>query len=239
MTSRRLLLALTLLTSVLLPFAVAGEEVLRLQSGREVPLSDGTLRSGEAQTLLQEAEDFLKQGRLDLARDNCQAIRAKGNGVFVPEITSLLARIEEVERSSFVVLRNGQLYKGKLQGTLRSDHLGIQGRRDIPLWSIKRIEAEYFINYSQVTKTYYVLTLLEVQFRDASSARARITEEVVLQVEEEGGTVRKAVVGYPYVLLHKRGMSQKFPQMIQDRVSKIVVYPALYEGETPLPREQR
>lgn len=216
----------------LMPLRVAGQETLFLQSGREVPLRrDGRLEDAYAKMLLREAGTFLNQGRLDFARDNCQALLAKGDETVKRAVTALLERIEEVETSSLIILKNGQTFKGKLRVSLRSDHLGIGERRSIPLWKIRQIAAEYFIDYSLVTKTYYVVTVLEVQLRNAPLAKSRLTEEVTIEVEQEDGTVRSAIIGYPYVLLRKHQMGDAFPQMIRDRVSKIVVYPALYEGD--------
>ncbi|MFQ5872246.1 MAG: hypothetical protein ACE5JL_00390 [Dehalococcoidia bacterium] len=240
MTFRTLLLPLPLFVALaLMPWRVAGETTLRLQSGRELPLSGGRLRFEYAQTLLREAEDFLNQGRLDLARDNCQVLLAKGDATLAPEATSLMARIDEIERSSFVVLKNGQTFKGKLHVKLRSSQLGVGERREIPLWKIKRIEVDYLIKYSLVSRTNYVVTILDVQFRDAPPMRTRLTEEIIIKVAEEDGVVRRVVLGYPYELLRKEGMGKRFPQMIQDRVSKVVVYPVLYEGEGPRSGEER
>ena len=148
---------------------------------------------------------------------------------------SLSRRIDEVERSSVVVLKNGRSLKGRLRARIRSDQLGLAGREEIPLWRIEKIEAEYVISYSLVTKTFYLLTLLDIRFRDQPPARTTITEEILLEVEADDGSVTVAPLGYPYELLRKDLMGDRIAEVVQDRIGEVIVCPALRDGTPPGP----
>ncbi len=105
----------------------------------------------------------------------------------------------------------------------------------MPLWRIKRLRMNYLINYSQVTKTFYLLTELRIDFRDRSKVTTQITEEVTIEIEEADGSLRRAVLGYPSTLLRKDEMGASMPEMIKDRVSMIAVYSSLQGGEPLVP----
>lgn len=205
-------------------------EILRLASGRELVLDRGRLRPGESGSLLQEAERFLMRGRLDLAEDNRRAVSDRGDPALADAAASLSRRIDEVERSSVVVLKNGRSLKGRLRAKIRSDQLGLPAREEIPLWRIEKIEAEYVISYSLVTKTFYLLTLLDIRFRGQPPAKTTITEEILLEVEADDGSVIAAPLGYPYELLRKELMGDRVAEVVQDRIGMVIVYSALQDG---------
>lgn len=228
MTVPNCILIVLIVLYMLLPLESSGESVHRMRSGRELPLRDGMLRPADLRLLLQEAQNFIRQGRLDLALDNCHTVRTLGHHTLRPEANVLLARIDRIERSSVVELNNGVNFQGKIRINLRSDQLGLPERRRIPIWEIQRIEAEYLLQYSQVTKTYYILTRLEVGFRDASMVRVGLTEEILIEIEKPDTGVQQAAIGYPYQLLRKSYLDTAFPRLINDRVAKIVIHPALY-----------
>lgn len=212
--------------------------VLRLKSGREMLLDRGRLRPGESESLLQEAERFLVSGRLDLAEDNRRAVSDLGSPALADAAASLSKRIDNVERSSVVVLKDGRSLKGRLHARIRSDQLGLPGRDEIPLWRIEKVEAEYVISYSLVTKTFYLLTLLDIRFRGQPPEKTTLTEEILLEVEADDGTVSAAPLGYPYELLRKELMGDRVAEVVQDRIGEVIVYPALRDGAPSEPAGQ-
>lgn len=206
-------------------------ETIRLKSGREVQMVDGRVPEKVGEEIYREAERFLKKGRLDLAGEHYQFLLDRGKGDIVSRAKAAQGEVRRIEYGSFVVLRNGRVFKGKVRADLRSDLFGLEGRQEIPLWQVEEIVAEYHPGYSFVSGTFYPLTLLEIKLRDRELQTSKITGEVEFVVEAADGLVTKAVLGKAYQLFRPEGLAKQLQAAITDRIIKIVVYPDLRRPE--------
>lgn len=205
------------------------------------PLQDGALASqGLAPPEPQEAEQprsnakllataraYLKQGHPEVARGFCYLIQRETDGTLNPDVAALMDQIETIERSTFATLKNGEEIAGRFLVRLRCDQLGLESREAISLAEIKRIHAHYVVTRSKLSRAAYIETLLNIQFRDGAPCRTSITEEIAVLVEQRDGAFRTIALGYPFELISPSTLNEKFPSVIQDRISRIVVYAAL------------
>src|SRR5574341_1394062 len=160
-----------------LQFAPLAAETVRLRSGKEVEIIDGALTAKGAEEVLSEASDWLKKGRLDYAREYWKLLAEKGRGAPASRARAEQARLHNIEYKSFILLRGGRNLTGKIKADLRMDLLGLEGQQEVPIWTIEEIIAEYHPGVSQVSKTYYPLTLLEIKFRGQKLKSSRIARE--------------------------------------------------------------
>jgi hypothetical protein len=200
---------------------------VRLSTGREVHLVEGRIRAADARALYREASEFLQAGRLEPVYEAAQLLTAKGEPVIADEARRLLASAEEIDFSSVVVLRSGAQITGRIRTPLRSDRLGLEGKEDIPFWKVERIEAEYLINYSAVSKTFYPYTLVEVRFRGGSSATGRLAAESELLLERRDGSLARLFLGLPFELLREGELARRVEQQSKERVGRVLVYSGL------------
>jgi len=201
-----------LITAMLLAVPVAAEQGTYRQTDREV---------------LQTAQAFLKQGDLKRTREICHLVQGMGDEALTREVTNLMHEIDEIERSSVATLTDGQIVAGRFRLKLRGDQLGLRTREMIPMGEIRRIDVDYVVSHSKSSQTSYIETLLNIQFRDAAPVNTNLTEEISILVEENDGGFRKIILGYPYELLSRSDLDEEYPQVIRDRVSRIVVYGGL------------
>jgi len=206
-------------------------ETVTLRSGKEVEIIDGQLPEKVAAELYREAEDLLKKGRLDLAGDYWQLIVERAKGGAITRARAAQEKIGKVEYGSFVVLGNGKILRGKVRAFLRADLLGLEGKEEIALWRLEEIVAEYHPGYSQVSKTFYPLTLLEIKFRDGELKAARITGEVEFMVEGADGAVVRALLGKEYEVLRDGDLGGQLQAMTTERITKVLIYPDLKRAE--------
>ena len=202
-------------------------ETVQLGRGREVEIIDGKVPQQMAEELFHAAADLIKKGNIETARDYWKLLVEKGPGDMPARVRTAQARIAEIERQSFVVLRDGSVVKGKISTALRTDLLGFEGKDDIPSALIKEISAEYHPGYSRVSRTFYPLTLLEVIFRSGEVKHSRITGQIELSVETDGSALKKVVLGKDYEILRPDNLARQIEAMTSDRVIKIVIYPNL------------
>lgn len=202
-------------------------ETVRLRSGREVEIIDGTLPKKMAKEIYREADDLMRNGRLDLADDYLRLILDRARGTVVSQARAAQEKARKIEYGSFVVLRNSEVLRGKVQAHLRAHLLGLEGKDKIPLWEVEEITAEYHAGFSRVTKTFYPLTILEIKLRNRGIQTSRITGEIEFVVEKEGGPVIRAVLGKAYELLRDRDLAGQIEAMTNDRIIKVVIYPDL------------
>lgn len=219
-------LILGVLSVVYQAFPLMGETV-RLKSGRKVELIDGKLQKKVAEEIYREAEGLMKKGRLDLTSDYLQLILNRAKGRVVSQARAAQEKARKIEYGSFVVLRNSEVRKGKVQAHLRADLLGLEGKDKIPLWDIEEIVAEYHVGFSRVTKTFYPMTILEIKSRNRGIQTSRITGEIEFVVKKEDGSVVKEVLGKAYELLRDRDLARQIDAMTEDRIIKVVIYPDL------------
>ncbi|MBI4487592.1 MAG: hypothetical protein HY694_00780 [Deltaproteobacteria bacterium] len=206
-------------------------ETVRLKSGREVEIIDGKIAEEVAGELYREAEGLLKKGRLDLASEYWQLLVEKGRGSAVSQAKATQEKIRKIEYESLILLRNGNVFRGRISVDLRTDLLGLEGKGAIPLWQLEEIVAEYHPGYSQVSKTFYPLTVLEIRFRGGELKTARITREIEFLVEGVDGSVARAVLGKEYEILRSTDLARQLDGMVNDRITKIVIYPGLERPE--------
>lgn len=200
---------------------------IRLSSGREIALVDGRIRPDDARGLYQEASELLRAGRLEQVYEVARLLVAKGHSAVAEEARRLLASAEEIDFSSIVVLRSGARMTGRIRTPLRSDRLGLEGKEDIPFWKVERIEAEYLINYSAVSKTFYPYTLVEVKFRGGSSATGRLADESELLLEQRDGSLARLFLGLPFELFREGELARRVEQQSKERVGRVLVYSGL------------
>lgn len=206
-------------------------ETVTLRSGKEVEIIDGQVPEKVAAELYRETEGLLKRGRLDLASDYWRLIVERAKGSVVTRARASLEKIAQAEYGSFVVLGNGEILKGKIKAFLRADLLGLEGKEEIPLWRLEEIVAEYHPGYSQVSKTFYPLTLLEIKFRAGELKASRITGEVEFMVEGADGSVVRALLGKEYEVLRTEDLGGQIQAMTTERITKVVIYPDLKRPE--------
>lgn len=200
---------------------------IRLSTGREIYLVEGRIRPDDARALYQEASELLRVGRLEQVYEAARLLVAKGDSTVADEGRRLLASGEEVDFSSVVVLGNGARMTGRIKTPLRSDRLGLEGKEEIPFWKVERIEVEYLINYSAVSKTFYPYTLVEVRFRGGSSATGRLAAESELLLERRDGSVARLFLGLPFELLREGELARRVEQQSKERVGRVLVYSGL------------
>ncbi len=123
------------------------------------------------------------------------------------------------------------MLKGKIRADLRADLLGLEGKEEIPLWRLEEIVAEYHPGYSQVSKTLYPLTLLEIKFRAGELKASRITSQIEFVVEAADGSVVKALLGKEYEVLRTGDLGGQLQAMTTERITKVVIYPDLKRPE--------
>lgn len=219
-------LMLGALSVVYQAFPLMGETV-RLRSGREVEIIDGTLPKKTAEEIYREADDLMRNGRLDLADDYLRLILDRARGAVVSQARAAQEKARRIEYGSFVVLRNSEVLRGKIRAHLRAHLLGLEGKDKIPLWDVEEIVAEYHAGFSRVTKTFYPMTILEIKLRNRGIQTSRITGEIEFVVEKEGGSVIRAVLGKTYELLREQDLGGQIEAMTKDRIIKVVIYPDL------------
>jgi uncharacterized protein (DUF2249 family) len=200
---------------------------IRLKSGQEVEIIDGKIPEKVAENLYHEAEALFKKGRLDLAREYWQLLVEKAQGAVLAHAEASLKRAQTVEFSSFVILRNDQVLRGRVKADLRMDLVGLEGKDEIPLWEVVELIAEYHVGYSQVSKTFYPLTILEIRLRDHKMQTSRITREVEFVIEGEDGSATRAYLGKSYEILRPDHLNEQIEQLAADRILKVVIYPLL------------
>lgn len=205
---------------------------IRLSSGREIALVDGRIRPDDARGLYQEATEFLRVGQLEQVYEAARVLMASGDSAIAAEARRLLASAEEVGFSSVIVLQSGARVTGRIKTPLRSDRLGLEGKEEIPLWKVEWIEAEYLINYSAVSKTLYPYTVIQVKFREGSSATGRLADESELLLERRDGSLSRLFLGLPFELLQEGELARRVEQQSKERVARVLVYTGL---ATPTP----
>jgi len=212
---------------LLLQFSPLVAETVLLRSGKEVEIIDGALSAKGAEEVLREASDWLKKGRLDYAREYWKLLTEKGRGTPASRAKAEQQRLHNVEYKSFILLRDGKILTGKIKADLRTDLLGLEDKQEVPIWAIEEIVAEYHPGYSQVSKTYYPLTLLEIKFRGQKLKSSRITQELEFTIEEEKGPVTRAILGKEYEILRPNDLGEQLNTLTKGRILKIVIYPNL------------
>lgn len=210
-----------------LQFSPLAAETVRLRSGKEVEIIDGALTAKGAEEVLREASDWLKKGRLDYAREYWKLLTEKGRGTPASRAKAEQARLHNIEYKSFILLSDGKILTGKIKADLRMDQLGLEGQQEVPIWAIEEIIAEYHPGLSQVSKTYYPLTLLEIKFRGQKLKASRITRELEFTVEAENGPVTRAILGKEYEILRPNNLGEQLETLTKGRILKIVIYPNL------------
>lgn len=216
---------------ILFPLSPVAAETVVLRSGKAVEIIDGALPETAAEEVQREASDWLKKGRLDYALETWQLLAEKGKGAAAARAVSAQERIPKIEYGSSVILKNGKLITGKVKANLRSDLLGLEGKEEIPIWQIEEIIAEYHPGYSQVSKTYYPLILLEIKLRGQQLKTSRITQEVTFVVEGGDGSVTKAILGKEYEVLRPQDLGGQMETLTADRILKVVIYPEIRKFE--------
>ena len=230
MSGARFFAAAFFVTLFLQPPPLLGE-TLRLRSGKEFQIIDGKVSEKETEEIFREAEEMLQGGRLDIAGEYWQMVIDRGRGTLVSRAKSAQARLPKIEYGSLLLLRNGEIFKGKIQANLRADLLGLEGREEIPIWRVEEIVAEYHPGYSFVSKTFYPLTLLEIKFRGSELKSARITGEVEFVVHTADGRVKRGLLGKEYQVLNPDDLVGQLSAMTADRISKVVIYPDIKRAE--------
>ncbi len=210
-----------------LQFSPLAAETVRLRSGNEVEIIDGALTAKGADEVLREASDWLKKGRLDYAREYWKLLTEKGRGTPASRAKAEQARLHNIEYKSFILLRGGKILTGKIKADLRTDLLGLEGQQEVPIWAIEEIVAEYHPGVSQVSKTYYPLTLLEIKFRGQELKASRIARELEFTIETENGHATKAILGKDYEILRPNDLGEQIDRLTNGRILKIVIYPNL------------
>jgi hypothetical protein len=210
-----------------LQFSPLPAETVRLRSGNEVEIIDGALTAKGADDVLREASDWLKKGRLDYAREYWKLLTEKGRGTPASRAKAEQERLHNIEYKSFIVLRDGKTFTGRIKADLRMDQLGLDGQQEVPIWAIEEIVAEYHLGFSQVSKTYYPLTLLEIKFRGQKLKASRIAQELEFTIEEEKGPVTRAILGKDYEILRPNNLGEQIETLTNGRILKIVIYPNL------------
>lgn len=219
------------LVALLSPPPFLPAETVTLRSGKEFQIMDGRVSVKDTEEIFREAEEMLKGGRLDIAGEYWQLVIDRGNGALVAKAKSARARLPGIEYGSFLLLRSGEVLKGKIQANLRADLLGLEGREELPIWRVEEIVAEYHPGYSFVSKTFYPLTLLEVRFRGSELKSARITGEVEFVVHTADGRVKRGLLGKEYQVLNPDDLVGQLSAMTADRISKVVIYPDIKRAE--------
>lgn len=210
-----------------LQFSPLAAETVRLKSGIEVEIIDGALTAKGADDVLREASDWLKKGRLDYAREYWTLLTEKAKGTPASRAKAEQARLHNIEYKSFILLRGGKTLTGKIKADLRTDLLGLEGQQEVPIWAIEEIVAEYHPGVSQVSKTYYPLTLLEIKFRAQELKASRIARELEFTIETENGHATKAILGKDYEILRPNNLGEQIDTLTNGRILKIVIYPNL------------
>lgn len=210
-----------------LQFSPLPAETVRLRSGTEVEIIDGALTAKGADDVLREASDWLKKGRLDYAREYWKLLTEKGRGTPASRAKAEQERLHNIEYKSFIVLTDGKILTGKIKADLRTDRLGLEGQQEVPIWAIEEIVAEYHPGLSQVSKTYYPLTLLEIKFRGQKLQASRIAQELEFTIEAENGLATSAILGKDYEILRPNNLGEQLETLTSGRVLKIVIYPNL------------
>lgn len=223
----------TLTFAIVILFQVTSvrAETIVLRSGNPVEIIDGRLTVKGSEEVLREASDWLKKGRLDYAREYWNLLAEKGKGEAVAKAQTAHQRVQNIEYESFIVLGTRKVVKGKVSASLRSDWLGLEGKEEIPLWQVEEIAAEYHPGLSQVSKTFYPLTLLEIKLRGKKLQGAKSTAEIEFIVETPGGAVEKATLGKVYQLLRPEDLDKQIDAATRDRIIKVVIYPGLTAPE--------
>lgn len=202
-----------------------------LRSGREVEIIDGALHPKAAETVLREASDWLKKGRLDYAREYWKLLIEKAKDAPAARAKAAEERVRNAEYESFIILRKGKTFTGKVTANLRHDLLGLEGKEAIPIWQVEEITAEYHPGLSQVSKTYYPLTLLEIKLRGHKLQTVRINREIEFSVETADGSVNKTILGKSYEILRPEDLSGQIEAATSDRIVKVVIYPSIRTPE--------
>ena len=114
---------------------------------------------------------------------------------------------------------------------MRADLLGLEGKEEISIWQLDEIVAEYHPGFSQVSKTYYPLTLLEIRFRGQKMKGSRISREIEFAVEAEDGSVTKALLGKDYEILRPQNVGEQMEALTADRILKVIIYPDIRKPE--------
>lgn len=215
----------------LFQFTALRAETIVLRSGTTVEIIDGNLTSKGSEEVLREASDWLKKGRIDYAREYWKLLIAKGKGALVTRAKASQERLQNIEYESFIILGSRKTLKGKVNANLRSDWLGLEGKEEIPIWQVEEIAAEYHPGLSQVSKTFYPLTLLEIKFRGKKLQAAKSTAEIEFVIETANGSVEKAILGKVYQLLRPEDLDKQIDAATRDRIIKVVIYPGLMAPE--------
>lgn len=229
-------------------FPLAGSEepprdLIRLKSGREVAPS--RLTPILTRELFEEAKGFLRKGKVDLGLENCQILKEYGKGEIVSQAISLIGMVNQAEYSSMVLLKNGQVYTGKvtaqlrpdylgLQGQkvtskLRTDYLGLEGQEEVPMGSLESLKADYMVGLSRISGFFYLTTLVEIRFRGGGSSGSTISKEIEIRVETKDGTSQTFIMGHDYMMLKEPDLKAQLEERTRNRVSKVLFYPLLDE----------
>jgi hypothetical protein len=213
--------------AILWRLADAAAETVVLRSGKQVEIIDGALTRPGAEAVLSESTDWLKTGRVDYARECWNLLIERSKGTPADRARAAQERLKGAEFESFIVLGSHQILKGNVKAFLRSDLLGLEGKNEIPLWSVEEIAAEYHPGLSQVSKTFYPFTMLEVKLRGEKVQTTKMSGEVEFVVERADGVTHRAVLGKLYELLRPQNLLTQLEAMTRDRIIKVVIYPGL------------
>lgn len=232
--------------AALLPLANSEEpprDLVRLKSGREVVPS--RLTPILTRELYEEAKGFLRKGKVDLALENCQLLNEYGKGEIVSQATSLIEMVKQAEYSSMVLLKNGQVYTGKVTAQLRPDYLGLQGQKvpsklrtdylgmegqeEVAMGSLESLKADYMVGLSRISGFFYLTTMLEIRFRGGSTTGSTISKEIEVRIESKDGTAQTFILGHDYQMLKEPGLKAQVEDLTRNRVAKVLFYPLLDE----------
>ena len=200
-------------------------ETVVLRSGKQVEIIDGALTAKGAEEVLREASDWLKRGRVDYAREYWRLLSDKAQGLPAKRAKAAQEKLTGIEYRSFIMLINGKLLTGNVKAELRTDLLGLEGKQEIPVWEIEEIIAEYHSGYSRITRTFYPLTILEIKLRGRTLQTARMMQEVEFVVEDEKGSITRAILGKEYEILRPENLREQIDALTENRVLKVVIYP--------------
>lgn len=199
-------------------------DFVRFPDGVEVLAAGGRLRPADVKAALVRAEARIAEGQLGLAQRILKMAEARAGGA-VPRAAELRQRIRQVEFSSAVILRDGRRIEGRLRDPFRADRLGLETKRDISPDLVRQITVKYHLNWSNVSHTFYPLTLVQTEFRDGRTLVGRMTQETPVTLETPDGRLVEVMIGCAYRLLRKEHLDN---EMVEgDHVAQILIYPAL------------
>lgn len=206
--------------------AQEGGDFVQFPDGVEVLAPGGRLRPTDVAAALERVESQIAEAQLELAQRMLEVLDTRAGGP-VPEAGELRMRIRQAEFSSVVILRDGQRIEGRLVNPFRADRLGLETKEEISPDLVRRISVEYHLGWSQVSQTFYPLTLVETEFRNGRTLIGRTTQETPVTVETRDGRLVKVMMGRAYQLFREERLAKQLVAGDGDRVARILIYPFL------------